>query len=306
MTPNLTTPQTIGISTALVGACLIFLLGFFVALAWRERILPWLYKHGILIPPQQLRPQRPAPFPAHYILPHTSTEQLLHEQEMIPPGIQQRTVYRSNSSDEFPPRSPPPQRNATPGPSGTRHTPTPPPDSPEPQANNRDLRARFEQFPPPPYDPNDLPPPERALLPIQPRPIMGFPTLPPRWIFIRPANDNDPWPDNSSSDDDAPRNRHAPSADQLPPPQQFITITTDDEDDLDDLEPLNSEPDIPESVSSGRSSRTPSPPPCPLAFTYRGTTDLLNIDTIDYKWNELAAVDILILGPHRATAWELR
>ncbi|SJL15738.1 uncharacterized protein ARMOST_19243 [Armillaria ostoyae] len=104
MTPDLTTPQTIGISSALVGACLLFLLGFFTALAWREQILPYLYRHGILIPPiRRLRPQEPAPFPAHYILPYASTEQLLDNPiPAVPGGLQQRPPFHANSSDEFP------------------------------------------------------------------------------------------------------------------------------------------------------------------------------------------------------------
>ncbi|SJK97329.1 uncharacterized protein ARMOST_00581 [Armillaria ostoyae] len=128
---------------------------------------------------------RSPPFPAHYILPYASTEQLIHEPIVAPPtGLQQQPPFHANSSDEFPPRFSPPQRNATPGPSSTRQTPTPPPSSPEPEANDWDLRARYKHFLPPAYDPADIPPPEWALLPVQPRPIMGFPTLPPGRIFI--------------------------------------------------------------------------------------------------------------------------
>ncbi|SJL11307.1 uncharacterized protein ARMOST_14710 [Armillaria ostoyae] len=302
MTPNPTTPQTIGITSALVGACLIFLLGFFVALAWRERILPFLYRHGVLITPlQRLRPQPPAPFPAHYILPYASTEQLLHEPIVeTTTGLQQRTPHRTDSVDNLPPRTPPPQRNATPGPSSTRQTPTPPPSSPEPEANDQDLRARYEQFPPPAYDPTNLPPPERALLPVQPRPIMGFPTLPAGRIFIRPAANNDPWPD---SDDDEAGDHRAPPAHRLPPPERFILIDSDNED-LDALDPPRSDNGIPDDVSNG--SRPPSPAPRPLALTYVGREDPLNINGPDFEWNELSAIDILILGPHRVAAWELR
>ncbi|SJL08051.1 uncharacterized protein ARMOST_11410 [Armillaria ostoyae] len=294
MTPDLTTPQTIGISTALVGACLIFLLGFFIALAWREQILPYLYRHGILIPPhRRLRPQPPAPFPAHYILPYASTEQLLHEPVMVQTtGLQQCTPHHTDSIDDLPPRPPPPQRNATPGPSGTRQTPMPPPSSPEPETNDRDLRARYEQFPPPAYDPADIPPPERALLPVQPRPIMGFPTLPPGRIFIRPYQDNDPWPPEPDSDDDEAGDHSAPPAHQLPPPERFILIDSDDED-LDALAPPPSDTDVPESVSND--SRPPSPPPRPLALTYTEREDPLNINGPDFEWNELLAIDILIL-----------
>ncbi|SJL10875.1 uncharacterized protein ARMOST_14270 [Armillaria ostoyae] len=255
MTPDLTNNQTIAISTALVGACLIFLLGFFVALAWREKILPYLYQHGILIPPhRRLRPQRPAPFPTHYILPYANSEQSVLELILAPEtGVQHRTGFHANSSDEFPQRPPPPQRNTTPGPSGTRQTPTPPPDTPEPQANDRDIWARYEQFPPPAYDPTNLPPPERAFIPIQPRSIMGFSTRPVQRIFIRPAPGC--FPDDSSSEDDAPWNRTAPPAHELPPPNQFIIISSDDED-LNALEPPQSDP-----MSQNRSPAPPEPHP---------------------------------------------
>ncbi|SJL06854.1 uncharacterized protein ARMOST_10196 [Armillaria ostoyae] len=85
--------------------------------------------------------------------------------------------------------------------------------------------------PPPAYDPTNLPPLERALLPIQPCPIMGFPTAP------------------THSEDDTPWNHPAPTAHQLPPPTQFILISSDNED-LDHLTPPNSD-----------SERIPSPPP---------------------------------------------
>ncbi|SJL16772.1 uncharacterized protein ARMOST_20301 [Armillaria ostoyae] len=166
MTPDLTKNQTIALSTAIVGACFIFLFGFFIALAWRDQILQYLYRHGLLVGNQRtLRPQPPAPFPLHYILPYanstTTMEQPLVEREA---GVQQRNPFPSNLSDEFPPRPLLPQRNATPGPSRTRHTPSPnhsPPSSPAPETNNRDLRARYDSFPPPTYDPADLPPLER-------------------------------------------------------------------------------------------------------------------------------------------------
>ncbi|SJK97316.1 uncharacterized protein ARMOST_00568 [Armillaria ostoyae] len=242
-----------------------------------------------------------APFPTHYILPYADSEQSVLQPILAPEArLQQRPTFLANSSDEFPLRAPPPQRNATPGPSSTRQTPTPPPSSPKLEANDWDLQARYERFPPPAYDPTNLPPPERALIPIQPRPIMGFPTCPTQRIFIRPAPGR--FPDDYSSDDDVPWNHTASPAHELPPSNQFIIISSDDED-LDTLEPLQSDPDVPESVSTN--SRTPSPPPRPLAFTYRDPSDPLNLDGPDFEWNELSAVDILILGPHHSAAWEL-
>ncbi|SJL04215.1 uncharacterized protein ARMOST_07576 [Armillaria ostoyae] len=220
-----------------------------------------------------------------------------------PTRLQQRSPFPANSSDKFPQRTAPPQHNATPGPSGTRHTPTPPPKTPSPEVDNRDLQSRYDSFLPPTYDPNDLPPPEWALVPIRPCPIMGFPTAPAQRIFIRAPI---PFPDDNSSEDDAPWNRHAPHASQLPPPDQFITIKSSDEDDLDHLTPPHSEPDVPKSVSRSEESRTPSPTPRPLAFTYQNATDPLNLDGPNFEWNELTQIDREILGPHRSTAWELR
>ncbi|SJL04336.1 uncharacterized protein ARMOST_07702 [Armillaria ostoyae] len=81
--------------------------------------------------------------------------------------------------------------------------------------NNRDLRARYDSFPPPAYDPASFPPLERALVPIHPCPIMGFPTMPAQHIFIQPPSRG--FPDDSSSEDDMPWNRAAPPAHHLPP-----------------------------------------------------------------------------------------
>ncbi|SJK99850.1 uncharacterized protein ARMOST_03161 [Armillaria ostoyae] len=207
------------------------------------------------------------PFDPNHLLPSYSTTS-----SPTPAAWQRWTnlFWRGNQ------RTVPLQRNATPGPSGTRHTPP----SPAHEANNRDLRAQYDSFPPPAYDPNDLPPLERALELVQPRPIMGFPTVPAQHIFIRPPAGQFPPEDN------APWNHPAPTAHHLPQPQQFILISSNDEE-LDALDPPESEPDVPESVSGN-------------------ATDPLNIDGPDFEWNELSAIDILILGPHHTAAWEIR
>ncbi|SJL16291.1 uncharacterized protein ARMOST_19811 [Armillaria ostoyae] len=235
MTPDLMNQQTIALSTA------------FIMLVWRDTILEYLYRHGILIPARQLRPQQPAPFPLHYILPYTATGSTVDQLLLAPePELQQRRPYHPNSLDKFPLRATPPRRNATPGPSGTRHTPSPPP-LPTPEANDRDLWACYDSFLPPTYNPTNLPPPEWALVPIQPCPIMGYPTAPAQRIFIQPPTRQFPHDDNSS-EDDPPWNNPTPPANQLPHLYQFITIDSNDED-LDALTPPISEPDVPESVS---------------------------------------------------------
>ncbi|SJK98310.1 uncharacterized protein ARMOST_01575 [Armillaria ostoyae] len=200
MTPDLTTNQFIAIITAIVGACLIAFFTAIIVLTWREDILNYLYRHGLLLRPR--RRQSPPPFPLHFILPRDTSNTTMDRPILEEQRLQSRAPYPPSSSDEFPQRTEaPPPRNATPGPSGTRHTPTPP-SSPAPEeANNRDLRARYDSFPPPEYDPNDLPPPERALLPIRPRALMANPIAPAQRIFIRPPPSQFP-PDESSDEDD--------------------------------------------------------------------------------------------------------
>ncbi|SJL08340.1 uncharacterized protein ARMOST_11703 [Armillaria ostoyae] len=210
--------------------------------------------------------------------------QILEEQ-----CIQSRAPYPSNSSDEFPPRpEAQPPRNATPGPSNTKHTPSPP-SSPTPEeTSDRDLRARYDHFPPPEYDPNDLPPLERALLPIRPRPLMAAPGAPAQRIFIRPPSGQFPANDSSDESDGSffgavERRRNT---------GRIITITTDDENDLDALE-------LPLPDDDGDDSLLHLPPP-------RRPDDPLNADGLDYEWPELEDVDRQILGPERSLAWEIQ
>ncbi|SJL03644.1 uncharacterized protein ARMOST_07001 [Armillaria ostoyae] len=125
---------------------------------------------------------------------------------MAPPtGIQQRPAFHANSSDEFPLRIPPPQRNVTPGPSGTRQTPTPPPSSPELQTNDRDLWASGPSYPSnlalswasPLYPPGGYsydPPAQMIPGPRTPAPR----TIRPGTILLPPPT-NYPLPSNSSS-----------------------------------------------------------------------------------------------------------
>ncbi|SJL15201.1 uncharacterized protein ARMOST_18687 [Armillaria ostoyae] len=289
MTPDLTTNQFIAIVTTIVGACLIAFFTAIITLTWREDILQYLYRHGLLLRPR--RRQSAPPFPLHFILPRNPSDTTMDRPILEEQRLQSRAPYPLNSSDEFPQRTEaPPPRNTTPGPSGTRHTPTPPPSPAPEEANDRDLRARYDSFPPPEYDPNDLPPPERALLPVRPRALMANPTAPAQRIFIRPPPGQFP-PDESSDEDDdgffgaVARRRNGMGG-------RLITITTDDENDLDALE-------LPAPDDDGDDSLLHLPPP-------RRPDDPLNADGLDYEWPELEDVDRDILGPQRSLAWEIR
>ncbi|PBK72205.1 hypothetical protein ARMSODRAFT_1016175 [Armillaria solidipes] len=259
MTPDLTNAQTIALSTAVVGATLIFFVTAFIFTYWRRQIESFLYRHGVLTPPGP-SPLRPAPFPAHYILPYQSATTM--DEPLVQPdtGTTRRRAnpYPPTSSDEFPPRTPTPPRNAIPGPSNVPRTP-----SPTPLANDRDLRAQYEQFPLPLYDPADIPPIEQALAQARPRLFIPFPTARTR---IRPPPGRFPTSEPSSSEDDSFHTaaRRAPAAHLVPAPNRFITIHTDDEDDFEHtisraLEHAGT-PDAPISVSSG-SERSYSPIP---------------------------------------------
>ncbi|SJL08909.1 uncharacterized protein ARMOST_12283 [Armillaria ostoyae] len=284
MTPDLTQKELIGIVTTIVGLCLTSLFTTLIVLTWREEILHYLYRHGLLVRPR--RRQSPRPFPLHYVLPYDNSNTTMDRPVLEEQHLQTRAPHTSNDSDELPPQ--PPQRNATPGPSNTRHTPSPPSSPASEEIDIGDLRARYENFPPPEYDPNDLPPPERPILPIRPRPLMEEPRAPAQRIFIRPPTD--PWPADESSDEDdngffraVARRRDA---------ERVITITTDDENDLDALE-------LPLPDDDGDDSILHLPPP-------RRPDNPLNADGLDYEWPSLEDVDRDLLGPERSLAWEIR
>ncbi|SJL17578.1 uncharacterized protein ARMOST_21130 [Armillaria ostoyae] len=283
MTPDLTQKAFVGIVTTIVGLCLTSLFTALIVLTWREEILHYLYRHGLLVRPR--RRQSPRPFPLHYVLPYASSNTTMDRPVLEEQRLQTRAPHTSNNSDELPPQ--PPQRNATPGPSNTRHTPSPSPSSSPEEIDIGDLRARYENFPPPEYDPNDLPPPERPILPVRPRPLMEEPRAPAQRIFIRPPTN--PWPADESSDEEdgffgaVARRRDA---------ERVITITTDDENDLDALE-------LPFPDDDGDDSILHLPPP-------RRPDDPLNADGLDYEWPSLEDVNREILGPERSLAWEIR
>ncbi|KAK0414406.1 hypothetical protein EV421DRAFT_1918156 [Armillaria borealis] len=164
-----------------------------------------------------------------------------------------------------------------------RPLPPPPPKKSTTGTYGLSMRAS----PPPKYDPNDLPPPERALLPVRPRPLMAEPCAPAQRIFIRPPAGQ--FPADKSSDEDGgffgaiARRRDA---------GRLITITTDDKNNLDALE-------LPLPDDDGDDSILHLPPP-------RRPNDPLNADGLDYEWPRLENVDREILGPERSLAWDIR
>ncbi|PBK64751.1 hypothetical protein ARMSODRAFT_1023011 [Armillaria solidipes] len=217
MTPDLSNELTIALSTAAVGAVLIALATAAIVIAWQRPIQNFLHQYGILAAQQP----NPRPFPLHYVLPYQGTGSTV-DQPLVSSSAQEarRRGYPAPPSDEsLPSREEP--RNATPGPSNVPRTP-----SPTPTMNDRDIRARYESFPPPPYDPTNLPTPKRALAPIRSRPLghfAPFPTRPQRIIIHAPI----PWPDESSSEEDAlPIDiDEALEADFPPPPRRLEAPT---------------------------------------------------------------------------------
>ncbi|PBK62298.1 hypothetical protein ARMSODRAFT_1024914 [Armillaria solidipes] len=186
MTPDLSNELTIALSTAAVGAVLITFTTAYIVVTWQQPILQYLRRYRILTPIQQ----QPRPYPLHYGS-GTTMEPLVPEEQ----NARRRGYPAPPSDDSLLSREEP--RNATPGPSNVPRTP-----SPALTANDRDIRARYEEFPPPPYDPHDLPTPERALAPIHSCRLghfAPFPTQPQRIHICAPI----PCPSESSDKEDA-------------------------------------------------------------------------------------------------------
>ncbi len=150
MTPDLTTSQTIGLASAIVGFCLTVFFTTLIVLTYRHRIRRYLRQRGLLVEP---RPQTPAHLPFHYVLPFQRPEpargQLAdlapRERDPETPGTarQRPATYVASSSEELlQDREEPGPRNATPGPSNV----------PAPTTNDRDILARYSwthEYPPP-------------------------------------------------------------------------------------------------------------------------------------------------------------
>ncbi len=196
MTPDLTTTQTIGLASAIIGFCLTVFFTTLIVLTYGHQIRRYLRRRGLLVQP---RPQTPAHLPFHYVLPFQQPEPARgrladlapRERDPETPGTAQRrpTTYVASSSDELlQNREEPGPRNATPGPSNV----------PAPTANDRDILTRYSWVHehPPPYD--EPHPPQRPVVPHRPRPWMEHPRPIP--VFIDQLFQGLPFIDLSSSD----------------------------------------------------------------------------------------------------------
>ncbi len=271
MTPDLTTSQTIGLASTIVGFCLTVFFTTLIVLTYGHRIRQYLRRRGLLVQP---RPQTPAHLPFHYVLPFQRPEpprgQLAdlapHERQPEALGVAQRrpTTYTASSSEELlQNREEPSTRNATPGPSNV----------PAPAANDRDILTRYSwtHEHPPPYDEPRLP--QRLVVSNRPRAGLEHPRPIP--VLIDHLLHGLPFIDLSSSDSDS-------SSDTTDEP---LPATPNDDDPL----PFANEGEHAE----------------PLIRTRR-ESDPLNPHSPDYDWPNLSQVDREILGPERVRAWELR
>ncbi len=272
MTPDLTTTQTIGFASAIVGFCLTVFFTTLIVLTYGHRIRQYLRQRGLLVQP---RPRTPAHLPFHYVLPFQLLEpprgQLAdlapHERQAETPGPARRrpTTYVASSSEELlQNREEPGPQNATPGPSNVPRTPTPEP-------NDRNVLARYQwthEHPSPPT-PN-----------LVYRSGLWYRTdIAPGWNIPVPS----PYPLTTSSTNyslnsptPVPAPRTPPT--NVPTPQNTSTLSpfADESEDSD--------------------------PPVRI----RRGSDPLNPHTPDYDWPNLSQVDREIFGPERVRAWELR
>ncbi len=125
--------QTIALATTIIGMCLTTFLTALIVLAYGEQIWTFLWQRGLLVQP---RPQRPAPFPANYVIPFQRPEPAMGWRSGMVPNKRKTMAPRSacwwstttthieSSSEELIVCWEEPQ-NATPGPSHFHWTPTP-------------------------------------------------------------------------------------------------------------------------------------------------------------------------------------
>ncbi len=269
MTPDLTTSQTIGLASAIVGFCLTVFFTTLIVLTYGHQIRQYLRRRGVLVQP---RPQTPH-LPFHYVLPFQRPEPdrgrladlvpLERQPEATGPARRRAATYVASSSEELlQDREEPGPRNATPGPSNV----------PAPAANDRNILARYEwaNEHPPPYPEPDLP--QRPVVPNRPRPRMEHPRPIP--VFI----------DNLF-------------------PDLHIALSDSDSDSSSDIA-LERLPDTPNDddplpfANEGEDTE-------PLVRTRR-ESDPLNPHSLDFDWPNLSTVDREIFGPERVRAWELR
>ncbi len=271
MTPNLTTSQTIGLATAIVGFCLTVFFTTLIVLTYGHRIQQYLRQRGLLVQP---RPQTPAHLPFHYVLPFQQPEPVRGQLADLAPrecqtettGRAQRrvTTYVASSSEELlQSREEPVPRNATPGPSNA-------PDNAAPIANDRDILARYQWVHEhsPAYSEPCVP--QRPVVLNRPRPWMERPRPFPLFIDDLIAGLPIEFSDSDTSSEVAIE--QLPDAPEYLDPLPFA-------DEAEDSEP---------------------------AVRIRRGSDPLNPHAPDYDWPNLSQVDWEIFGPERVRAWELR
>ncbi len=268
MTPDLTTPQTIGFASAIVGFCLTVFFTTLIVLTYGHRIRRYLRQRGLLVQP---RPQTPFHLPFHYVLPFQQPEpargQLAdlapreRQAEALGPAQRCLATYVASSSEELlQNREEPGPRNATPGPS----------DVPAPAANNRDVLARYHwthEFPPAYSEPRV---PQRVVVPNQPRPWMEHP-------------------------------RPIPVLDDDPPDERPIELSDSDVSSDVAIEQLPNIPAYHDPLPFADEGEDDEP-----VIRIRRGSDPLNPHAPDYDWLNLSQVDREIFGPERVRAWELR
>ncbi len=267
MTPDLTTTQTIGLATAIVGFCLTVFFTTLIILTYGHRLRQYLRQRGLLVQP---RPQTPAHLPFHYVLPFQPLEPARGQLADLAPYERQAetsraarrrpATYVASSSEELlQNREEPGPRNATPGPSNVPRTPTP-------TTNDRDVLARYQWMHehPPAYSEPRVP--QRPVVPNRHNPGMEHPR--PFPVLI---NDLIQGLYIELSDSDTSSE---------PPP-----------DDSEYIDPLPF-------ADAGEDSDPP--------VRIRRGSDPLNPHAPDYDWPHLSQVDREIFGPERVRAWELR
>ncbi len=271
MTPDLTTPQTIGLASAIVGFCLTVFFTTLIVLTYGYRIQRYLQQRGLLVQP---RPQTPNDLPFHYVLPFQPAEPARgHLADLAPrkrptealgPAQRRPTTYVASSSEELlQNRQEPGPRNATPGPSNVPRTPTP-------TLNDRNVLARYQWVHehPPAYSESRLP--QRPVVPNRPCPRMEHP----RPIPIL-----------------------------IPDPFDGIPIELSDSDTSSEIavERLPTDPTYVDPLPFAEEGESDEP-----IVRIRRSSDPLNPHAPNYDWPHLSRVDREIFGPERVRAWELR
>ncbi len=108
MTPDLTTAQTIGLASAIVGFCLTVFFTTLIVLTYGHQIRQYLRRRGVLVQP---RPQTPAHLPFHYVLPFQQPEPARRQLADLAP-IERQPTTAGPFNDAPQPTSPRRPRNS--------------------------------------------------------------------------------------------------------------------------------------------------------------------------------------------------